>query len=111
MKYYKNLSIDESDFSVQRQGCRIHLTTTEYQLFITLLDHSGCICSRNFLLASAWNITVPIQTRTVDVHIAKLRKKLDLGPDDRFLCKKAVEKNILYESRFILIAGIGDKNG
>ena len=40
------------------------------------------ICSRNFLLASAWNITVPIQTRTVDVHIAKLRKKLDLGPDD-----------------------------
>ena len=41
MKYYKNLSIDESDFSVQRQGCRIHLTTTEYQLFITLLDHSG----------------------------------------------------------------------
>lgn len=120
MKYYKNLSIDESDFSVQRQGCRIHLTTTEYQLFITLLDHSGCICSRNFLLASAWNITVPIQTRTVDVHIAKLRKKLDLGPDDlktvmgrgmRFLCKKAVEKNILYESRFVLIAGIGDKNG
>ena len=82
MKYYKNLSIDESDFSVQRQGCRIHLTTTEYQLFITLLDHSGCICSRNFLLASAWNITVPIQTRTVDVHIAKLRRKLDLGPDD-----------------------------
>lgn len=29
----------------------------------------------------------------------------------RFLCKKAVEKNILYESRFILIAGMGDKNG
>ena len=28
----------------------------------------------------------------------------------RFLCKKAVEKNILYESRVILIAGIGDKN-
>lgn len=29
----------------------------------------------------------------------------------RFLCKKAVEKNIFYESRFILIAGRGDKNG
>jgi len=29
----------------------------------------------------------------------------------RLLCKKAVEKNILYESRFVLIAGIGDKNG
>lgn len=82
MKYYKNLSIDENDYSVQRQGCRIHLTTTEYKLFITLLDHSGDICSRNLLLASAWNIAVPIQTRTVDVHIAKLRKKLDLGQNE-----------------------------
>ena len=111
MKYYKNLSIDESDFSVQRQGCRIHLTTTEYQLFITLLDHSGHICSRNFLLASAWNITVPIQTRTVDVHIAKLRKKLDLGPDDlktvmgrgmRFLYKKSIEQIAHYWSHIIM---------
>ena len=82
MRYYKNLSIDESNCTVKKEGCRIHLTTTEYQLFITLLDHSGHICSRNFLLASAWNITVPIQTRTVDVHIAKLRKKLDLGQND-----------------------------
>ena len=70
MKYYKNLSIDENDYSVQRQGCRIHLTTTEYQLFITLLDHSGHICSRNFLLASAWNITVPISTVTAVVCAA-----------------------------------------
>ena len=82
MRYYKNLSIDESNCTVKKEGQPIHLTTMEYQLFITLLDHSGHICSRNFLLASAWNITVPIQTRTVDVHIAKLRKKLDLGPDD-----------------------------
>ena len=82
MKYYKNLSINESDFSVQKQGRCIHLTTIEYQLFLTLIDHSGYICSRNFLLASAWHITVPIQTRTVDVHIAKLRKKLDLGQNE-----------------------------
>ena len=82
MKYYKNLSIDESNCTVKKEGQPIHLTAMEYQLFVTLLDYSGCVCSRNFLLASAWNITVPIQTRTVDVHIAKLRKKLDLGPDD-----------------------------
>lgn len=82
MRYYKNLSIDESNCTVKKEGQPIHLTAMEYQLFVTLLDHFGHICSRNFLLASAWNITVPIQTRTVDVHIAKLRKKLDLGPDD-----------------------------
>ena len=82
MKYYKNLSIDESNCTVKKEGQPIHLTAMEYQLLVTLLDHSGHICSRNFLLASAWNITVPIQTRTVDVHIAKLRKKLDLGQNE-----------------------------
>ena len=82
MRYYKNLSIDETNCMVEKEGHPIHLTAMEYQLFLALLDHSGRVCSRNFLLASAWNITVPIQTRTVDVHIAKLRKKLDLGPDD-----------------------------
>lgn len=85
----------------------------EYQLFVTLLDHSGRVCSRNLLLSSAWHITTPIQTRTVDVHIAKLRKKLDLGPEDlktvmgrgmRFLCTKAVEPIAHYE-RLIITKG------
>ena len=82
MKYYKNLSIDESNRTVKKEGQSIHLTAMEYQLFVTLLDHSGRVCSRNLLLSSAWHITTPIQTRTVDVHIAKLRKKLDLGQNE-----------------------------
>ena len=82
MKYYKNLSIDESNCTVKKEGQPIHLTAMEYQLFVTLLDYSGCVCSRNLLLSSAWHITAPIQTRTVDVHIAKLRKKLDLGQNE-----------------------------
>ena len=82
MKYYKNLSIDESNCTVKKEGQSIHLTAMEYQLFLALLDHSGHICSRNLLLSSAWHITAPIQTRTVDVHIAKLRKKLDLGQNE-----------------------------
>ena len=82
MKYYKNLSIDESNCTVKKEGQPIHLTAMEYQLFLALLDHSGHICSRNLLLLSAWHIKAPIQTRTVDVHIAKLRKKLDLGQNE-----------------------------
>ena len=67
---------------VEKEGHPIRLTAMEYQLFLALLDHSGRVCSRNLLLSSAWHITTPIQTRTVDVHIAKLRKKLDLGQND-----------------------------
>lgn len=47
MKYYKNLSIDESNCTVKKEGQPIHLTAMEYQLFVTLLDYSGCVCSRN----------------------------------------------------------------
>ena len=50
MKYYKNLSIDESNCTVKKEGQPIHLTAMEYQLFVTLLDYSGCVCSRNLLL-------------------------------------------------------------
>ena len=82
MKYYKNLSIDETNCMVEKEGHAIPLTAMEYQLFLALLDHSGRVCSRNLLLSSAWHITTPIQPRTVDVHIAKLRKKLDLGQNE-----------------------------
>ena len=82
MRYYKNLSIDETNCTVEKEGHPIHLTAMEYQLLATLLDHSGRVCSRNLLLSSAWHITTPIQTRTVNVHIAKLRKKLDLGQNE-----------------------------
>ena len=82
MKYYKNLSIDETNCMVEKEGHPIHLTAMEYQLFLALLDHSGRVCSRNLLLSSAWHITTPIQTRTVNMHIAKLRKKLDLGQNE-----------------------------
>lgn len=45
MRYYKNLSIDESNCTVKKEGQSIHLTAMEYQLFVTLLDHSGRVCS------------------------------------------------------------------
>lgn len=82
MRYYKNLTIDEDKHSIKKQGHLVALTATEYQLFLTLLNHSGHICSRSFLLEYAWHITTPIQTRTVDVHIARLRKKLELSHED-----------------------------
>ena len=46
MRYYKNLSIDETNCTVEKEGHPIHLTAMEYQLFVTLLDHSGRVCSR-----------------------------------------------------------------
>lgn len=52
MRYYKNLSIDETSCTVEKEGHPIHLTAMEYQLFVTLLDHSGRVTPRNLLLSS-----------------------------------------------------------
>lgn len=82
MTYYRNLSINEDAHAVERNGCPVHLTTMEYQLLLTLLAYAGQPCSQDFLLKTVWHITTPIQTRTVDVHIAKLRKKLELDPEE-----------------------------
>lgn len=82
MTYSKNLSIHEDEQTVETQGRAVHLTPKEYQLLLTLLAYAGQPCSQDFLLENVWHITTPIRTRTVDVHIAKLRKKLGLDPEE-----------------------------
>lgn len=82
-QHYKDLLIDPVHHVILRQGQEIPLTAMEYALFETLLNKSGRICSRNELLETVWGITEPIQTRTVDVYISRLRQKLQLKQELR----------------------------
>ncbi|MGH9657779.1 MAG: winged helix-turn-helix domain-containing protein [Bryobacteraceae bacterium] len=52
------------------------LTRKEYQLLSTLVEHAGEIIPRNALLWQVWGYSEQIRTRTLDVHIRRLRKKL-----------------------------------
>ncbi len=54
----------------------VDLTPTEYRLLVSLLERRGRVQSRKQLLESAWDIHVPIETRTVDMHVQRLRSKL-----------------------------------
>lgn len=76
--YYQDLLIDPARQVISRRGEEIPLTPLEYALFEALLRRLGEVCTRNELLASVWGITAPVQTRTVDVFISKLRSKLCL---------------------------------
>jgi DNA-binding response OmpR family regulator len=57
-------------------GDTIELTTKEFDLLATLLENPGIVVSRDQLLDRVWGMTYPGGTRTVDVHVAQLRRKL-----------------------------------
>ncbi|MFZ5625414.1 MAG: response regulator [Gemmatimonadota bacterium] len=74
------LVIDRSAHRVMVNGKELSLTTTEYKLLLTLVERRGRTQSRPQLLETVWEAQPDIQTRTVDMHIQRLRAKLgDLG--------------------------------
>ncbi len=57
-------------------GKEVELTAREFDLLAYLLEHAGVVVSREALLEHVWGFAAPGATRTVDVHMAQLRKKL-----------------------------------
>jgi two-component system alkaline phosphatase synthesis response regulator PhoP len=76
-----DLTIDFSKISVAIKGRPIELTSKEFELLKTLINAKGRVLSRDYLLDTIWGFdnAAEIQTRTVDVHIRTLRKKLKTG--------------------------------
>ena len=73
---YEGLVISVANKSVTIDGHLIALTRTEYELLHLLLGHRGQVFSRQQLLVNVWPQDVIVTERTVDVNIARLRKKL-----------------------------------
>lgn len=70
------------DFKRRRVGFagrEVELTQREFDLATFLFRRHGRIVSRNALLENVWNLTAAVSTRTVDTHISRLRKKLELN--------------------------------
>ena len=63
--------------TVSVAGSHVELTGMEFDLLAFLLAHPGIVMSREQLLERVWGLSFPGGTRTVDVHVAQLRKKLD----------------------------------
>ena len=61
---------------VRVDGTEIELTQREFDLLEYLMRHAGQVVSRDQLLESVWGFRSPGETRTVEVHVAQLRKKL-----------------------------------
>ena len=70
------ITIDRSAHKVSVAGTELVLTATEYKLLITLVERRGRVQSRPQLLETVWEAQPDIQTRTVDMHVQRLRTKL-----------------------------------
>lgn len=76
-----SLEIDRAQHRVAVEGQPIELTPIEFKLLITLADRRGRVQSRAHLLESVWAAAPDIQTRTVDMHVQRLRLKLGSAGD------------------------------
>ena len=78
-----DIQLDPDTYRVTRDGHVLHLGPTEYRLLATLMERPGKVWTRDALLDRVWGREVYIDTRTVDVHVGRLRKALCAsGGDD-----------------------------
>src|SRR5438067_2656049 len=70
------LVLDKTAHRVTVAGTEVELTATEFKLLRTLIEREGRVQSRAQLLETVWRAQPDIQTRTVDMHVQRLRQKL-----------------------------------
>jgi two-component system phosphate regulon response regulator PhoB len=76
---YADLEMDLVGHKVRRGGETVPLGPTEFRLLRHFLEHPGRVFSRERLLDSVWGHDSDIELRTVDVHIRRLRKAINIG--------------------------------
>lgn len=79
---FEDIFMDLVERKVRRGKNYLHLSPTEFRLLKLLLKEPGKVFSREALLKSVWGENIYVESRTVDVHIRRLRKTLNkYGPD------------------------------
>jgi two-component system phosphate regulon response regulator PhoB len=68
--------VDRAAHRVIVDGDDVPVTITEFRLLTVLMQQEGRVCSRERLLESVWQTSSKVQTRTVDMHLQRLRRKL-----------------------------------
>ena len=76
---YDDIEMDTAAHKVRRAGAPVALGPTEFRLLKHFLEHPGRVFSRERLLDSVWGRDSDIEPRTVDVHIRRLRKAINIG--------------------------------
>lgn len=81
---FGDYSFDGARYRVDGPAGAVTLTPKEFDLAMLLFRHQNRIVSRAFLTTSIWGRTLDVGTRTLEAHLSKLRRKLDLRPENGF---------------------------
>jgi len=79
---FGDVTIDPASRTVTRAGAAVSLTPKAYELMMALIKRKGAVATRVELLREVWDHRAIVLTRTVDSHMAELRKKLEHDPAD-----------------------------
>jgi DNA-binding response OmpR family regulator len=77
---FGDVEVDPGSRLVRRKGEEVQLTPKEFDLLWALLRRNGSVAARLELLAEVWGHRAAVMTRTVDMHVAQLRRKLEEDP-------------------------------
>ena len=81
---YEPYSFDTSNRQISINGDPVKLTEKEYDLALFMFRNRGRVLSRQHLLTSVWGTSAELNTRTVDTHASRLRKKLKLSASEKW---------------------------
>lgn len=82
---YGDLLINPDNYEVKIKGIRVNLRFKEYELLLLLASNPGRVYDRASLLNQIWGYDYFGGTRTVDVHIRRLRSKIEVLPDTEYI--------------------------
>lgn len=73
---FEDIILDAAEHRVFRAGAALHLGPTEFRLLSTLMEKPGRVWTREQLLDRVWGRDIYVDSRTIDVHVGRLRKAL-----------------------------------
>ena len=83
----KNIEIDEDKRVVKKDGQDVKLTPKEFELFLLLYKNQEKVQKREKIFEQIWGDELEFETRTLDLHIQRIRKKLDLKEEIKTIHK------------------------
>ena len=84
---FKNLKIYEEERIIKKEDEIIDLTLKEFELIVLFVKNKNIALSREYLLEKVWGYEYMGETRTIDTHIQKVRKKLDIADNIKTVYK------------------------
>lgn len=75
---YGDISVNVEEHTCKCGGEEVYLTPKEFEVLVFFIQHKDVAISRDRLLAAVWGFEYEGETRTIDIHIQQLRKKLNL---------------------------------